>query len=136
MPRTLIAFYIAPLVVPLLLALTPRELSGTDLSDRLSVVVGAFVAYAGVWAIGGPAYLFLRARRWTSFWLAPLLGFAIGAVMWLVFGVLFGLSLGHSLAGALSLTAQPNFSRGILWPGGVTGAATGIVFWLIARPDR
>jgi hypothetical protein len=136
MNRTLIAFLVAPLVVPALLVLYPRELSSTNFKDPLFVVPGAIIAYMAVWMLGGPVYLFLRARHWTGFWVSPIVGFAFGAVMWLVVGMAFSLMLGHSLAGSFSLVADPGFSGGMLWPAGIAGAATGAVLWRIARPDR
>lgn len=137
MNRTLVAFLVAPLVVPAFMLFYLRGLSSTDFWQTFSLVVSVIVAYTGVWVLGFPTYLFLRARQWTSFWLAPVLGFVIGAAMMLVFGVGFTVLLGHSLVSAVSdVMRDPNMLRGALWQGGVAGAATGAVFWLIARPDR
>lgn len=137
MNRTLIAFLVAPLVVPALMFFYLRGLSSTDFWYAFSLVISVIVSYAGVWILGFPTYRFLRARQWTSFWLAPVPGFVIGAAMLLVFGVVLNVSFGHSLASAVSTVMKdPNMLRGALWPGGVGGAATGVVFWLIARPDQ
>ncbi len=136
MNRTLVAFLIAPLVVPALMFFYLRGLASTDFWHAFSLVISVIFAYTGVWVLGFPAYLFLRARRWTGFWLAPVLGFVIGAVMWLVFGVALSVSLGHSLAAAIpDVIRDPNMLGGVLWPSGIAGAATGATFWLIARPD-
>ena len=42
------------------------------------------VTYAGVVIFGIPTYLVLRSCKWTNFWIAPIVGFIIGMVMWYV----------------------------------------------------
>src|SRR5262249_51178478 len=66
-------------------------------------------------------YLFLRARKLTAFWIAPTVGFIVGAATWCATFALFGLSLkfAHVLEG-----------------GGLLGGVVGTILWLIARPDR
>src|SRR5207253_493553 len=98
------------------------------------LLISVVVAYIGVVVLGVPAYLFLRARGWTSFWVAPVLGFAVGAVMWLVFSAAFALALDQGIAGVRSSLSDPGTLSGVLWPGGIVGAAVGVAFWLIARP--
>lgn len=136
MIRSLMAFLIAPLIAPFLMFFWARDLNPTGHWLAFTLVVIAIVTYVGVGLFGIPAYLLLRARKWTRFWLAPVLGFAFGAVIWLAFGVVFGLLLGHSLAAAVSFTADAKYLAGVFWPGGVAGVAVGATFWLIARPDR
>jgi hypothetical protein len=84
---------------------------------------------------GLPLYRLLRGRAWTSFWIAPLPGFLVGAVMWLGFSMVFGLALGEGTFGIRLALTDPSALKGMIWPGGVLGAGVAIVFWLIARPD-
>ena len=60
--RAVIAFLVAPLVVPLFLL--PSLYSG--MPDRfwfaVTLIVATIAAYAGTFFFGLPAYLFLRAR--------------------------------------------------------------------------
>lgn len=136
MSRGLIAFIIAPLIAPVLLFPYLRELTTTNVWLAFALVITVIVAYVGAVVLGVPAYLFLRARNCTSFWMAATLGFAIGAAMWLVFSAAFALMLDQGVAGVRSSLADPGTLRGILWPGGIAGAAAGMAFWLIARPDK
>ena len=94
------------------------------------------MSYTGTLILGLPIYLVLRARGLTHVWIAGVVGFAIGAVMWLVFSVLFVLSLGQGMTGVqLALTDNMRSLSGILW-GGVLGTVVGTLFWLIARPNK
>ena len=98
--------------------------------------IAAIFAYGGVAALGMPAFRLLRARKHTAFWIAPILGFAVGVVAWLVFIALFGLSLGNDWT-FVSHDLVTNSAR--LWaflPTGALGAAVGATLWLIARSDR
>src|SRR6266540_824083 len=85
MKRGAVAFFIAPLAVPLLLL--PWLSSGhLALGWMLTAtVIAAMTGYVGTLVFGMPAYFFLRARGLTSAWIAVAIGFAIGALMWLVF---------------------------------------------------
>ena len=136
MSRILTAFLIAPLVVPVLLFPYLRGLLTTDLWFAVGLIVAAIVAYVGFAVIGIPAYLLLSARNWTSIWNSLVVGFFAGALMWLVFIAVFALLLEQGGAGILSSLTDMRTLKGVLWPGGVAGAAVGAVFWLIARPDR
>jgi hypothetical protein len=135
MSRPVIAFLVAPLVVPLFLL--PSLYSG--MPDKfwfaVTLIVATITAYAGTFFLGLPAYLFLRARKWTAFWIAPVLGFIAGSLAYCVFVVLFGLSLG-SLSSVMSDFSNVSGLRDLLWPIGPEGAAVGSLLWLIARPDR
>jgi hypothetical protein len=136
MSRPVIAFLVAPLVVPLFLL--PSLYSG--MPDKfwfaVTLIVATITAYAGTFFLGLPAYLFLRARKWTAFWIAPVLGFIAGSLAYCVFVVLFGLSLGSSLSSVMSDFSNVSGLRDLLWPIGPEGAAVGSLLWLIARPDR
>lgn len=136
MQRRAVAFFIAPLAVPLLML---PWLSSGHLSPGwilTATVIAALVSYAGTFVLGMPAYCFLRARGLTAAWVAGVTGFVIGVLMWLVFSVLFPLSLDQGLAGVRFALTDLHSLRGVLWPGGVLGAIVGVLFWMIARPDR
>lgn len=134
--RPVIAFLVAPLVIPLFLL--PSLYSG--MPDRfwfaVTLIVAAITAYAGTFFFGLPAYLFLRARKWTSFWIAPVVGFVGGSLAYCVFIVVFAVSLGNNLSSVMAGFANPSGLRDLLWPIGPEGAVVGSLLWLIARPDR
>jgi len=136
MNRSIIAFLVAPLTVPVLLLPYIRALSNTFGISVFALEIATVMAYAGAILFGVPAYSFLRARDWTAPWIALIFGFAIGAAMWVVFMVIFALSLGEGASGVLLALTNLGTLKGAVWPGGITGAVTGIIFWMIARPDR
>jgi hypothetical protein len=129
--RSVIAFLIAPLAVPLLYGawagLHGLANDGPWPPPRIEIVLGfaAMFTYAGTVVFGIPACLFLRARKLTAFWLAPVVGFVAGAIMNCIFVTLVipSAPLANVLLGSLEI-------------GGPLGAVVGAIFWLIARPDR
>ena len=132
--RTPIAFLVAPFVVPLVVALSVPARGPHDTAAAAAVGVSALVSYFGSFLFGVPAYLLLRARKLTAFWIAPVAGFIAGTMMWYLFFALFGLALGSSsIASALS---DPNLLSSALGRIGPLGALVGTILWLIARPDR
>ena len=133
--RRTVAFIVAPLCVPLS---TFFYLINTNLAPfwvGASTIISATIAYAGVLVFGIPAYRFLRARSWTSVWIALVVGFAAGVLMWLVFAALFPLLLDRGLAGVQFAFTDRKMLTGAIWPAGILGAAVGVILWLIARPD-
>jgi hypothetical protein len=90
------------------------------LTDIVALVVSWFVGYVGAFALGLPLYRYLQARNLTAFWIAPIVGFIIGVMMWCATCALFG---------SLNLPEA-------LKCGGLAGAVVGTILWLIARPDR
>jgi hypothetical protein len=136
MKRNVVAFLIAPLAAPLLML--PWLLSGHLATGWVltAMIIVVLVSYAGSLALGVPAYYFMRKRGLTSVWIAGVVGFAIGILMWLVFSILFPLSLDQGLAGVRSALTSVHSLKGVLWPGGILGMIVGALFWLIARPDR
>lgn len=136
MQRHTVAFFVAPLAAPLLML--PWLLSGHLALGWIltAMVIVALVSYAGTVVVGMPAYSFLRARGLTAAWIAGIVGFAIGSLMWLVFSILFPLSLGQGLTGVRLGLTDLHSLRGVLWPGGMLGTIVGALFWVIARPDR
>src|SRR5258707_621789 len=96
--RYFAAFVLAPLAVPLLLL--PWLLYG-KLALRwvlTSMVIGALVSYTGTLVFGMPVFFLFRRLGYKSVWVAVIVGFSIGAVMWLVFFVLASLSWDPSLS--------------------------------------
>jgi len=136
MERSTIAFVVAPLAVPLLVL--PWLLSGGLAVGWIitAMAVAALVSYVGTFTLGTLAYFFLKSRRLTEAWIASVAGFAIGALMWLVFSIVFPLSLDQGLAGVRFALTDPHSLRGVFWPGGALGMVVGILFWTISRPDR
>lgn len=139
MSRTALAFLIAPWWVPAVavpFAARAFPYPEQRLWIVITVIIAAVFGYGGVAAFGTPAFLLLRASKRTAFWIAPVLGFAVGVATWLVFIVLFGLLLGNSWS-FVSRDLSRNSAH--LWaplPTGALGAAVGTTLWLIARPDR
>jgi len=136
MLRPVIAFLISPMAVPLLLAayfFVPGA-RRTGLDDLMNVVI-ALVAYAGAFLVGLPTYLYMREKKWTAFWIAPIAGFMVAVVSWYVFIGLSPLLFGLFLY-LLPRISQPEALLMALYPIGPIGAITAILLWLIARPDR
>jgi hypothetical protein len=100
-----------------------------------AVGFGVVVAYVGTFMLGMPIYIFLCARQLTAFWIAPIMGFAIGMVMWYVFFFLLALALNATVRSVVD-SFDGKFFLEALSIGGPAGAVVGIVLWLIARPDR
>lgn len=127
--RTLIAFLVAPLVVPLIMAVYAMYMVHVEINrpgwhtlDTGAVLQAiawvaffpAIYAYVGVILFGVPAYRFLTARKLTAFWIAPVVGFLSGGTVMLpMFGAIPAVLIGGPL-----------------------GAVVGTVLWLIDRPDR
>jgi hypothetical protein len=136
MSRTFTAFLVAPLwvpaaMVPLAAQMFPHP--GQRHWIYITVIIAAIFAYGGTMVLGVPAFLMLRARRYTSFRTAAALGFAIGGLTGAAFLVLFALSLGNSVA---FIRHQAVNMTWWLLPGcGVLGLIVGGTLWLIARPD-
>jgi len=119
-PREVIAFMLAPLVVPVVTGLyIGRELDSTGIFGLLIVLIATVAGYVGTLVIGLPLYVLLRKHNATAFLFAPVSGAVIGAVtMWLVWSV-----------------GDLDRLRDFWGFGALIGAAVGTVLWLIARPD-
>jgi hypothetical protein len=83
MSRTFVAFLVAPLWVPA--ATAPYAVHMFPYPEQrhwiyITIIIGAIVAYGGMLMLGVPAFLILRARNHTAFWVAAVLGFAIGGI--------------------------------------------------------
>jgi uncharacterized integral membrane protein len=137
MMRRVIAFIVAPMAVPIVGF--PYILSmmqgGTWIA--IGTVIAIILAYVGTLGIGVPLLTLLWNRRWTALWITVVVATIGGVIMWEIFLlVLFPLLLGQEVVSLGSALAKPDMLNGILWPAGVLGIATGIVLWLIARPDK
>jgi hypothetical protein len=124
--RTMTAFYIAPLAVPLILLVHPASMA----QNGHVPVFGLIFAYPSAFMLGMPIYLFLCARRLTAFWIAPIAGFAVGAILMCVGFLPSTLPPNASILSIVGLLLDP------LQVGGLAGAVVGMVLWLIARPDQ
>jgi len=138
MRKIVLAFLIAPLWVPA--AAIPFAVFVFPHPEQrhwiyFTTIIAAIFAYGGVAALGLPAFLILRNRKHTSFWIAPALGFGVGIVTLVAFLALFALSLGSPRPFA---NVMPNSLAQWLTflLTGALGAAVGATLWLIARPDH
>ena len=126
--RTPIAFLVAPLAVPFLLTALLQPPPGVVQYWLWPVqFYSAVVAYAGVVIFGVPIFLLLRKRKLTAFWISPLAGFMVGAIMIYILvaiplGVRAVLGDHEMFAFAIKFAATP-------------GAVVGAILWVIARPD-
>jgi hypothetical protein len=129
--RTMVAFLVTPLAVPI--ALLPYLLFGQRAGWPTSgLILMTIISYIGLLGFGVPTFVLLIERGWTAFWLAPLCGFAFGVVTWLASLVVVAVVFSYTLADVFTWSALAE----ALWPGGGAGVVSGVIFWLIARPDR
>ena len=138
MGRTANAFFIAPLWVPIGVAIY-AGLYLMQPSDMVTfyTVIAAVFGYAATFVLGCPAFLLLRSLGLTALWISVVFGFAIGVLAWISFVFLFAVSLGYSIPSA-ALQARKVFDSDhiILLGSGFLGIFVGLTLWLIARPDR
>ena len=136
MNRRIIAFVVAPLLVPILLAHYLYTLAANETWFMVALMFSVAIAHGGTFILGVPIYLLMRARNWTSFWIAPLLGFFAAGFMWLGFAALLALLLDQGMSGVRVVLTNPHGLSDVMWPFGPLGAIVGMAFWLIARPDK
>ena len=162
MNRHITAFLLAPLTVPLLMsALALQILSEVPSLYWCGLLIAAArqqgarsrtwrrppASYTGAIFVGAPAYVTLRLRGLTAFWLAPVVGSMAGVIIAMALAAILPLALE---SGILTSIAQI-FANGARWgevihsptqcQGGsrgpaMLGALVGTVLWLIGRPDR
>jgi hypothetical protein len=121
--RTVVAF----LVAPLLPTLAPTWFLHANYPNRTAI--SGFVVVCGLFyllqaIIGIPAYILARTKR-RYIWFYLLLGF-------------FGMAAGFIAVTAVFSTTKTNIAETLLQVTyfGALGAGIGLVFWLIARPDK
>jgi hypothetical protein len=73
MNKLIVAFLIAPLAIPSI-AFRLWEMRPLSVPDLAAIFLNSVVTYAGIFLFGIPAYLLLRARKWTTFWAAAIAG--------------------------------------------------------------
>jgi len=149
MNRHIVAFLLAPLIVPLLVGAV-----ALPLLYALGLTMAAAVSYVGAALAGAPAYVALRSVRWTAFWIAPVVGFVVGVIVAIGFSAVLPAVLQSGALRSIlamlpdigevivtcnvqiqstSVIASPPFE--LIGPG-LLGALVGTVLWLIGRPDR
>ena len=123
MGRTLVAF----LVAPILPALAPAWFLHANYPNRTAIsgfifVCGLFYLLQAV--VGIPAYILAQAKR-RYVWFYLLLGF-------------FGMAVGFIAVTVVFSTTKTSIAEILLRIAyfGLLGAGIGLVFWLIARPDK
>jgi len=119
--RTFLAFLLAPI----LSALVPAGFA-TGINPPLTVFLlfcGAF--YVLQMVVGVPVYFLLGRAKLRRIWTPALIGFGATALPYLLYALYRG-EKGYELGEILFLTCLV----------GLMGAGTGLIFWLIARPDR
>lgn len=134
--RTIAGFLIAPLVVPVVMASVVFLFVKGDLSGALfAAAVSAAFAFTGMGVIGLPAYLLLPKRGPQSFFTAALVGLLAGIIT-----IFMSVALYEHDGGSFWNTLQFVVSLRSNWIGAIVpagfGILVGMVFWLIARPDR
>jgi hypothetical protein len=146
--RHITAFLLAPLTVPLLMsALAVQILREVPYLYWFGLLIAAAASYVGAILVGAPAYVTLRLRGLTAFWLAPLIGSMAGVIMALGLAVIFPLALESGILTAVVqvfadgahwgevIIVKPNSMEALVGPA-ILGALVGTVLWLIGRPDR
>jgi hypothetical protein len=149
MIRFALALLIAPLLVPLVTAvdglrLTLQHAGHPDIHYLTVGVVlwWAMISYGSTLLLGVPMLVFVRWLGLSGWWVAGMIGFFIGAALWLVAAVWYlvahgGVDIQHlaiqHLARQIVILGPSNFFS---WPFSASGAAVAVIFWLIARPDR
>jgi hypothetical protein len=138
--RTKLAFWLAPLCVPLVIApwlsfvVFPSSPFWVSLGTTLSVLI----SYAAMFALGLPAYRYFESRGLLRLWIALIYGFVSAQIAALFFfTIMFPMLLGEAplsnLPSTLSLTLKE--PSDVLAPG-LLGVMVVLVFWATARPNR
>ena len=95
--RTIVAFLVTPLAVPI--ALLPYLFFGQRAGWPTSVpILMTIISYIGLLIFGVPTFVLLIERGWTAFWLAPLCGFAFGVATWVACLVVVAVVFSYTLA--------------------------------------
>jgi len=121
-------FLVAFLAAPMLPALVPAWAS---YANRTYDPLAAFVFFCGLFyllqaVVGIPGYkLFNRTGKHSS-WAYAALGFCGTALPFLLLSLYRKPQEGYDLASLLYATCYP----------GLLGAGTGLMFWVVARPDK
>src|SRR5882672_8292993 len=132
MNRLIVALLIAPLAIPVI-AFRLWEVSSLSATDVAAIFLRVVITYVGTFLFGISAYLFLRARKWTTFWAAAVAGFIVaGLTCWLL-GIVTSFLGGWDL---LDVHVHLAWLRFVLWPCGPLGALVASLLWVVTRRDR
>ncbi|HXC56835.1 MAG TPA: hypothetical protein VNU97_16165 [Rhizomicrobium sp.] len=138
--REKIAFVVAPLAVPLLLALLYATLVSAAPADWAMAAIGLSLvfAYFGLFVLGLPLYLLLKARGIARLWVFLAGGFVVAVATDALLQLALGVWAGDSARSVLSTALDNMFGSLIFLTGlaGLAGVVVAGVFWCIARPDR
>ena len=146
MNRTIIAFIVAPLWVPLAecgvaFISSSDPYSAPIFWTMVGLLGSALAAYVGELALGLPVFLFLRSHGMSRLWIVIISGYIIGAVCGVMYwtGLIFFSSIGDigAFIGAIQklFNGHDNLIQMSLAPS-LLGAIVGATVWLVARPDK
>ncbi len=118
--RTLLAFVLAPAVVPIVVfVLTVAE--DTHLRERLLVAgVYATFTYGAAIIFGIPALILFERKGWTRWWQYTAAGAAIGFAVMMMFWI--------------ARPPMPDVRVFLIFAG--IGSASALVFWALSRPSH
>jgi hypothetical protein len=136
--RTVLGFVLAPVAGAIAFALLVLA-AYSDQHGAASILsafhAGVEIAFAGAVVAGVPTHFILRPLRWGAWY-----GYAAAGLLLGCFAVAFRISLSawdygtssgvHNVLSAITFDFLP---YGPL--GAITGVTTGLVFWIVARPD-
>ena len=129
--RFAIAFLIAPLAIPMI-EFPPWKLLPFEIMFLIVLPI-TFIAYVGTFLFGIPAYFFLRCRKWTAFWFAPVAGFIVAALTWSLVEVALIVLFSPRY---LEAHGYLDWLHDVLWPYGPIGALVASLLWVMAWLER
>lgn len=143
MRRIVIASLMAPLWAPFAGAVIaaffwhPSDLGNVDPGTwiLMAAMFGALYGYAAILAVGLPAHILLQRWGHRSVWAYLTTFFVCELIIWAAVYTASYASNGPGVAlSILAGTIVDHPARPIFF--GLVGAAIGVTFWMIARPDR
>ncbi len=146
MGRTVTAFLVAPLWVPLAVLCLVVLGGGGELGIAIAVMSGV-TTYAAMFALGFPIFMLIWWCKLTGPWIAAVVGYIVGILSSQALMICLGLSLVDAkggnvdkaihnvILGVFNTKISPEDLPILLGPG-LIGIPVGVTLWLIARPDR
>jgi zinc transporter ZupT len=143
MKRTIAAFLVAPLWIPLTAYLLTEFVYGFEpnpwYQSYLVLAFQTLVGYGATLLFGLPPYLLLRRRRLNHLLVALGLGFVAGVVMWLAYVVLYTIvtpactwqDAWENVKYSVSTLPEVTF----ILETGLFGSLVGLTLWAILRPN-